>query len=174
MADQLYELGGVNVYQYEDALPADGSVDLTVLRAGWHTMLPEEGSGTFLRAAVSITPETVARLARLAPGCAAAAVAKSEEYLDLMRKSFRDFAPEVRPSCLLAGELSADALSGMEAVFVPAGFERLFPPQAVEVLSAYSAAHPLHEHLHRIDNGSMLNVREAVTRLQTQRRRGMI
>ena len=174
MADQLYELGGVNVYQYEDALPADGSVDLTVLRAGWHTMLPEEGSGTFLRAAVSITPETVARLARLAPSCAAAAVAKSEEYLDLMRKSFRDFAPEVRPSCLLAGELSADALSGMEAVFVPAGFERLFPPQAVEVLSAYSAAHPLHEHLHRIDNGSMLNVREAVTRLQTQRRRGMI
>ena len=174
MADQLYELGGVIAYPYEDALPADGSVDLTVLRAGWHEHVPEETGGTLLRAAVSATPDTIVRLARLQQGSSVTAVAKSEEYLDLMRKSMRDFAPEVRLRCLRADELSTEALQGADTVLAPAGFERLFPPQAVEVLSAYSAAHPLCEYLQQIDGGSMLLVREAVSRLQAHRRRGLI
>lgn len=174
MADQLYELGGVTIYQYENTLPADGSVDLTVLRVGGHGLLPEEADGTILRVESAVTPETVACLARLAPGSTVVAAAKSEEYLDLMRKGFRDFAPEARLRCLLAGELSSAVLSEAEAVFVPAGFERLFPPQAVETLSAYSATYPLYAYAQRIDAGSMLSVRDAVARLQSQRRRGLI
>lgn len=176
MADQLYELGGVTVYQYEESvLPADGSVDLTVVRAGRRGVLPhEESGGVLLPAATSTEPQTVARIARLAPGSTALAVAQSEEYLDLMRKSFRDFAPEVCLRCMFANAISLAALLEAEAVFVPAGFERLFPQAAVEALSAYSAAHVLHEYTEQIDGGSMLSVREAVSRLQAQRRRGII
>lgn len=69
MADQLYELGGVTVYQYEESvLPADGSVDLTVVRAGRRGVLPhEESGGVLLPAATSTEPQTVARIARLTP-----------------------------------------------------------------------------------------------------------
>lgn len=176
MADQLYELGGVTVYQYEEsALPADGSVDLTVVRAGRRGVPQrEESGGAPLPVATGTEPQTVARIARLAPGSTALAVAQSEEYLDLMRKSFRDFAPEVCLRCMFANAISLAALLEVEAVFVPAGFERLFPQAAVEALSAYSAAHALHEYTEQIDGGSMLSVREAVSRLQAQRRRGII
>ncbi len=179
MADQLYSLGGVNVYQYESVIPPGDGMDLTVVWAGrpmaaeWEAYA--EGGNALQRAAAAPSPETIAHIARLAPGVAAAAAAVSEEYLELMRKSFRSLAPEAHVQYALAGDTGFfRLLDGASALFLPPGYEHLFPQEAVAAVSAYSAASPVYEYLYEMDGGTMLGLRDAVLRLQAQRRRGLI
>jgi len=179
MAEQLYDFEGVTVYRYENGFESGNGMDLTVFWAGRHyepeTIEQSGDSGRKLHVAVTASPASIASLSRIAAGEPVLAVAATEEFLELMHRSLREFAPEARPSYALAKDHAlAKKLGEHTFLLVPYGFEQLFPQEAVNLVTEAYATHKVITCRREIDAGSMLALKDAIRTLQLQRQRGLI
>lgn len=179
MAEQLYGFEGVTVYRYENGFESGNGMDLTVLWAGRYYE-PESDeqqteNGRHLRVAVSASPASIAALSRTGPDETVLAVAATEEFLELMHRSLREFAPETRASYTHAKDPAlADKIAAHTTLLIPYGFEQLFPQEAVNLVTDAYATHKVLTCRREIDAGSMLVLKDTIRALQLQRRRGLI
>lgn len=202
LAEQLYAIGGVNIYKCLSGtgLPirADIGADIILTRHAGSASHPSgeghippptsgtdgsnaPGEGQFasgrgercIPIASTIDSPTVASMARLGMADSVAAVALSEPFLNEMLSAVQKYAPDVRVRGItVADEGEIDSLLSDKSV--------ILVPKGYETLftlktvaSIAASGKKLIRFVTRMDDGSLLRLMETVELVRTERRRGL-
>ncbi len=180
IGEQLHALPSVDVYPYlvEDvaAYPYEASddMDIIVTTAAHYEQLMAAvpAQGKLLKAALRLAPETILALARLGERARVGILCHSARFGTLLQTALSTYAAQARfegvwlfdePSSLPA------ALSALDAVLVPYGYDKFAGEETLKRLAPYACARTLIPCRYQIDQGSYMYLEERVQRLLRER-----
>lgn len=174
MAEQVYELGGVDVFS--QVLDGSGN-SIGSYMSGADLLISADGivgggnsNERLIEVAVGVDADTVAAFARLSEADTVATIALSERHLDEMLKSLRRYAPnaDLRGITLSEDTDIEKFIEHKTVLVVPDGYSSMFP--AASIVSIRNSGLPIIRCRICMDAGSMLLVRAGAESARARRK----
>ena len=180
VSEQLYSFGDVDVFRclYDGASSGlFGDADLVVYLA--ETAFDTKTSAGSVRIAMRTDGATVSAIARTGENKTAGVLAVGDEMLDVMMKSFAEYAPDVAVRGKTLRSISDMAalerfLENKDVICVPMGFMTLFSPEVCGKIFESCKSRELIQYKYVIDDGSMMYIQAALDDVRAKKRLGIM
>ena len=181
ISDQLRQIGQIELYTYllDDVLAypykLGEEMDLVVTTTDHYAPLRQALSDQtkLARIALRLSARSMAQLVKLPDGQRVGTLSGSEHFAGMMRDTCELYADHLvlTDDALFSRELDCAAfLANKDAVLVPEDYERLCSQETLETLSAWEQQGRLIRCAYRVDEGSLIYLREKIERLREHRK----